>query len=235
MAEWTVRLIGESVDLQSLSELFDSQDLSVSKEDDNYYLESSAFTPLSDAESVRNQASELVQRINGAASIHLGSFEAVWLDDVVRVDDDGSRHHHMTLTSKVRVISSASITTPKGTVGTSRPTTGIDTWLSVAEQNQRVARALRIFGNREHNWDNLYKVYEAVEDDVGRKKIVDEGWASDKKISRFTSTANNVRAVGDEARHGHEKFDPPKKPIPLSEARHLVKGILQGWLRSKTL
>src|SRR5215218_3849779 len=112
MTEWLVGLIGEPVDLQSLSELFDSQDLNVSEEEDDFYLRSSTFDALTDAESVRTQARELVQRINGAASVYLGSFEAVSLDDVVQIGDDGSRHHHMTLESKVRVISSVTVTTP---------------------------------------------------------------------------------------------------------------------------
>lgn len=235
MTEWLVRLIGEPVDLKALSGLFDSPDLSVREDEADYYLRSSDFEVLTEADDVRLRASELVQRINGIASVSLGSFVAVSLDDVVRIGQDGKRLHHMTLLVQSRWVASFTATSPDGTVLRSSQQADADivSWAALADQNSRVARALRIFGNREQNWDNLYKVYEAIEDDVGRRNIVDNGWASEKKISRFTSTANNALVVGDEARHGHEKHEPPKKPMSLSEARSFVKSILQDWLRSK--
>lgn len=43
----------------------------------------------------------------------------------------------------------------------------------------------------------------------------------------------SVAAAGDEARHGKERKDPPRKPMKLPEARGLVDRILKGWLHSK--
>lgn len=46
----------------------------------------------------------------------------------------------------------------------------------------------------------------------------------------FTRTANSRRAIGGEARHGHNRFNPPKNPIPHKEAHDLVLSLVRRWL-----
>ena len=52
-------------------------------------------------------------------------------------------------------------------------------------------------------------------------------------VKRFTGTANSRRAIGGEARHGHDRFDPPKTPLPHKEAHDLVLGLVRRWLAEK--
>ncbi|MBD1811084.1 hypothetical protein NDA07_18880 [Microcoleus vaginatus DQ-U2] len=59
-----------------------------------------------------------------------------------------------------------------------------------------------------------------------------EQWTKDK-ISQFTHTANSQSAIGDDARHGVERNDPPKEPMPKSEAVALIRNLLKQWLEWK--
>ncbi len=67
-------------------------------------------------------------------------------------------------------------------------------------------------------------------EDAGKKQI--EQWTKDK-ISQFTHTANSQSALGDDARHGVDRNDPPKEPMSLSEADALIRNLLQKWLQWK--
>ncbi len=97
--------------------------------------------------------------------------------------------------------------------------------------NNDVADAVRIYC-KEQSWSNLYKVFEIIESDIGDKYIT-YGWATKKDAERFTRTANSRLAIGDDARHGHKKFAPPKNPMSLYEAKSLIRNILINWIRSK--
>jgi hypothetical protein len=52
-------------------------------------------------------------------------------------------------------------------------------------------------------------------------------------LSLFTRTANSVAAAGDKARHGMERYDPPRQPMSLAHACELVDRIMRTWLEWK--
>jgi hypothetical protein len=110
--------------------------------------------------------------------------------------------------------------------------TPLQTRLSIAWRDPNLKKAHRIFGSREHNWHNLSNVLEIVQSDIAGK-IAKAGWATQAELDRFTHTANSAAAIGDDARHGHEKFQPPKNPMSLTEAKSLITGILTPWIDSK--
>ncbi len=105
-----------------------------------------------------------------------------------------------------------------------------ESWMKLAEEDEIVKNVFRQITEFEPNWINLYKVYEIVNKDAGRTKI--EQWTN-KKIGLFTHTANSQSAIGDDARHGVDKHDPPKEPMSLSEARALIRNLLKQWLQWK--
>jgi hypothetical protein len=82
--------------------------------------------------------------------------------------------------------------------------------LTIAQRDPTIAKALRILGSREHNWHNVDNVSEVARSDVG-DEITKAGWSTQAELDRFTQTANSARAVGDNARHGHERWEAPKK------------------------
>jgi hypothetical protein len=76
----------------------------------------------------------------------------------------------------------------------------------------------------------LYNICDVIQKGTSGKKI--EGWPSEKQIERFTRTACSPDVVGDEARHGVQKGDPPAKPMLLPEARLLIDTMLALWLEN---
>src|SRR5204863_350395 len=60
----------------------------------------------------------------------------------------------------------------------------IPEWFSLASKDEKVAKALRLWGTGVFDWVNLYRVYEIIETDVGERIQLD-GWASKTLMSRF--------------------------------------------------
>ena len=110
------------------------------------------------------------------------------------------------------------------------PILEFESWMKLAEEDEIVKNVFRLITEFEPNWINLYKVYEIVKKDAGKKKI--EQWTKNK-ISQFTHTANSQSAIGDDARHGVDRSDPPKEPMSISEAEALIRNLLQKWLQWK--
>ena len=115
------------------------------------------------------------------------------------------------------------------------PALRIEPALTAAAKNEKVQRALRIFGTREHNWVNLCNVIEIIEHDVGGESvIVSRGWASRNGLERLKGTGSNPELVGDEARHGVEQRGRQlKRPMSLQQAVILVRQVLAAWLEAK--
>jgi len=85
-----------------------------------------------------------------------------------------------------------------------------------------VARVLRLVAKDSDDWVGLYRVLEAVADDVGGwKSLANRGWATKTTLDRFKTTACSPSASGDSARHGKEVGAPPRSPMKLEDARDL--------------
>jgi len=68
----------------------------------------------------------------------------------------------------------------------------------------------------------------------GRRKFYAKPWANKAKkkaIEAFKGTSNSYDAFGADARHGPIEKQVVKKPtIGLSEARQLLRDLLNGWI-----
>ena len=235
--QWLIKLQGNKFDLQDLSRLLCSPDLSVTEADNSYYLDSEEFNSVTEISEVYASATKLLEFINGSAKLDLKNFDAVSVVKVIRFDEDGQRESFviappMRAKSRVRVRVCLS-----GEQISSRPPSVLESWTAIARQDERVAKALRIWHSREHNWHNLYNVYEVVEGNVGTmskiSKILQNGWATEPEIKLFKRTACNENVLGDEARHGDSGDKDLKNPMSLAEAESLIARILKKWLHSK--
>ena len=238
MSEWLVQLTGEKFDLEELPKKFTSEKLIVIEKDGKYYLKSSGFNSLINNSEVQKKAKELLELINGAVKIKMPNYRLVNIDAVVEIDEEGQHHRHTTLKAEpisVRVKTSARVEITKPGLSyeeqEGNKTTWEETWVTLAEKYEEVKKVLRFF-TKELSWDNLYEIWEVIEEDQG-SKVFKKGWASEKKVERFTQTANSEGAIGDEARHALKRFRPPKKPMKLSEAESLIRTIADSWLSEK--
>jgi hypothetical protein len=102
-------------------------------------------------------------------------------------------------------------------------------WLRLARGDEAVSRALRVFAQGSVRWSGLYHAFEIVEASVGGR-MYDEGWITRQDANLFTWTANSPAVVGEEARHGHQRNDPPPHPMSEDEAQRIIKTLITRWL-----
>jgi len=84
-------------------------------------------------------------------------------------------------------------------------------------------------------WRPLYRVLDAIEEDMGGEKALESmlkerKWVDGSELKRFTHTANNYQAIGDLARHGRGDWQPPDNPMTLGDAEQQISTLLKSWL-----
>ncbi|MEG4813763.1 hypothetical protein [Microcoleus sp. K5-D4] len=217
-------------DFDNLSNLLRSSDeFSLITEKSKYYLTSSRWESLTNESDVYWEATKPLQHISAVARIQFTDFPLLKPDMIYEVDEEGKRHGRRALSATINVGSSCSVSIQLEGGQDIIPISEFESWMKLAEEDEIVKNVFRLITEFEPNWINLYKVYEIVKKDAGKKKI--EQWTKNK-ISQFTHTANSQSAIGDDARHGvdQNQNDPPKEPMPLSEAKALIMTLLQKWL-----
>lgn len=229
MPDWLVELKGEEFDLEALTGLLRAPHLNTSREGDSYYLRCSTFTSIGSPAEVRERAREILQRASAAERIRCGSSLPVTPGEVFRIEPDGTRRSFselspLRLTWNVRV--------PHAPAA-EEDAPAFAQWVELAERDAKVDKALRILITRETNWVNLYNILDVVSSDVGGM-IWQAGWAAEGEVKRFKHTADSESTLGDEARHGRERTQPPTDPMSLQEADALTRKILRAWLAWKS-
>lgn len=229
MTEWCANLKGDEADLYELLALFRLPDLNIVQDERAYWLRSSTFAALTEAEDVLKQAREVIQYVNGAAKVYLPSYQPVEIGGIMRIDDQGRKHQYIFANSIVlRTVFGHPTLSIDGVPVPPPSLSKLELASSSAQKDESIAKALRIF-SREHTWDNLYRVFEVVQSDVGNM-MFDLSWVSKREVACFKRTANSAAALGDEARHGVEHTQPPTSPMSRSEAIEFVRKLLVAWL-----
>ena len=182
-----------------------------------------------DADDARQFAQETIAIINGAAQTYLTNFEPVRVGGSTFIQrDGGSRQIAQSITGKARI----RLAIPAADIKDSPP---IDAWMRLAYKDPQVEKALDLWGSLDHTWRNMYLVLEVMEDSVGgAKALLTEAWLPDKNgIEQFKRMANNFRALGPEARHATEQYQPPTTPMTLRDTQTLMRRTLQAWLQQR--
>ena len=205
--KWQVQLSGDHLDLKELCKSLTDADLRIYEKNVQYFLESSKFEQFTTHQEVSSLAAEILTVITGAVRLSIGRRSPLHVVGTVRVRPDGGRDIFMTADNGVFMINGRSvgmkITRADGTIEVVNPTDNVPGWVKLSLLDSKVAKALRLFGTEEHDWVNLYRVYEVIEEDIGGiNKMVRHRWTTRASIKRFKQTANSPAAVGDASRHG---------------------------------
>jgi hypothetical protein len=230
--KWLVQLKGNNYDLEDLPALYSSPELTVINEGDGHYMHSTELDGCATQEEAKEWAVRKLGLISGAARvqdeqanpIRVGSF---------RLLEDGKQTvflSHGTDALLVRDKARIELVGPGGTVECPHAGTPAPSWVSLADRDRTANTIIGMFEG-DLNWNTLYRIFEAVQANAGN--VASKGWASKNEITRFKHTANSRQAIGDEARHGHEKIPPPPNPMPLGEAQALIRRIAKHWLSDK--
>ncbi|MEG3934239.1 MULTISPECIES: hypothetical protein [unclassified Microcoleus] len=231
--EFSLIIENSKEDYLTSSLLASSDEFSLIQEEiSKYYLTSSHWESLTNTYDVLCEATKLLQYITAVARIHFTEFPLFKPDNIREVDEEGKRHNRVELL--VRDPLTRVYIKLEG--GQDRiPILGFDSWRKLAEEDEIVENVFRLFREFDRNWINLYKVYEIVKKDAGKKNKIDriEQWITKDKIRQFKHTANSQSAIGDDARHGVDQNDPPKEPMSESEAEALIRNLVKQWLQWK--
>lgn len=238
-AGWWVRLEGEERELRDLAMHFGDPSLEVIEEGGAFWLGSSDFPALADPDRVQQHGRALVAIASGALHVEFGRFAPPRATAAVVVDETGAKKHFVRISSSVRMHAELNArverSRPDGTievVDLVAPPVQTSEWAELARRDPDVEDVLAILGREEVRWHDLYHVFEVIEDDVGGRMFID-GWVTKADVKRFTQTANSRRAIGRDARHGHDRIKPPKNPLPHKEAHGLVIRLVRRWLEEK--
>jgi hypothetical protein len=213
---------------------FETDKSSFSAGEAAYYLKSSRFAELTDAQAVREEATKIIQMVKAAAKLESNyEFQSIGLGGtVVRVESG--------LPNEVQVFFFAPVTSaheiairPIKTVNaqdiSTLKETQQDNYLNHLDDmidDPYTYETLSYFGEPP-SWLSLWNTYEMIKFDVdgnlnhefGREKckITEYGWAEKEELEDFTTTANHYLAKG-KPRHSRARI--------LDEERKRKKGNL---------
>jgi hypothetical protein len=229
MARWKIELLGDAPDTALLVALFTGPELRVVKDEDCFLLEAHELEDIQHHSDVLRVARDVVTRVNGAARLEHGSYRNVQVGPVHERRADGTRATTVFVEpATIDVRASVFRPTIVGRVGTESVATPARHFVEIAARDQDAHEALDLWADPQHNWMNLYKVFEIIRSRGGTSL----GGVKSKDLSRFRHTANHEKAGGRDARHARLGTDPPKDPMSLPEADQLVRRLLEAWLQS---
>jgi len=230
---WEVQIVGDALDLQVLGRSFNSAEAEIVDTPRGWMVRSQHFDDLQDYGAVRARASELLAAISGASKLILGSESSLKSGSVIEHRQDGTTNTVLSVDSaRIRIRGgpvSLIVKRGDGTEEVRHPADPAPAWVKLALGNQTVARALRLRAGPQE-WVDLYRLLEVIESDVPVDEIIRRRWTSKTDLQRFKRTANSQKAVGDAARHGRDPHPAPAEPMPITEARSLLDGLLRRWL-----
>jgi hypothetical protein len=239
-----LQLDGHAEELQCLAKMFNSPGthggLCVwSSEHGTYYLHAPELEKLTDVRTVFKRGKVLVGRLNGLGVLKFGAFRPVWAAAVSQAapathfsvgsinPPNDALLAYLDYTPNRPPVMNATV----GPMVAALPL--VEAWADVADRyapHVDDALLLLSLAIRAEDWRMLYVVYEIVEDLVGKRKV-GKLRASITQIKSFKRTANSRRALGTQARHGHSRHVPPKRPMTFTQAKALIRELLLAALR----
>lgn len=227
-----VELRGDKPAMQAVAPRLQAPELRLQFDDGRIFLVSSVFEAMASRDAVFGAAQGMLPALT--AAIRLAGIARLNDISAVRVEEgtpDGAQSTTYVQAQAAALI--VSMPTPTILIGGKPPPPPPAIHAELALVDSAVARALELF-SREPSWADLFKVLEVVEEDVGGEKALERTvWASPAELKRFTATANNLNAVGLDARHARTTHQAPKSPMTLKDAERLIGQVVEAWLASK--
>jgi hypothetical protein len=234
--EWNVRLLGDDYDLEDLSKVCNSEELTIVKNEDSFVLKSTEFNNLIDGMEVYKKAEEIVTLVNGASMIILGLRNFLRASrDLIKIDDQGRRNSFFIsepgkAVAVMRGSFQGTLKKANGSTDVVYQASPVQRWVHVAKENKKVASVLKMLSDYNLDWNKLNIIFEEIEDEMG-SSIHKNGWASEKDIDLFTHTVQSYRHG--ESKLKRKKWIAPQKPMEFHRAKALIQTIVSKWIDSK--
>lgn len=237
--EWIIVLNGNKTDLELLTKHFNSIDLNIVKENSQFLIKSSYlnFKKVKSFNECIKMAEKLLNIINGLSKILLKIENYIKCNSVNLLDKNNKLIKGYTwINCSLTIRNNNSLMTNDKNIELS---TNLSKYTEKILSNDDFYRAFIFLHYDKDNWRDLYCIYEVIRDVVGNgngksgEKII-KSWLPDKDksmIDIFTQTANSIKAVKEQARHG-KVFDAPKIKMNLFDAKNFIYKILLIWLEN---
>jgi hypothetical protein len=239
MKKWLIEIRGHTHDLEILDNNQQPPLWSIVKKTEGgkvvYYLESSRFDTLDDSKDVEKACRELILEINGVAKLRRDDFEPIEFHGVAQLDKNEQPNkflHTPAIPSTARLHRPTLIGGDRTAEELESPDVLAPTH-SLVESDKDVKDAIRIYSKSELGWKDLSDIYEIMEHTGELEKVRKKLNIPVGELKRFTHTCQHPEAIGEEARHPRPKSEPPKNPMELGEAVHLIKRLLTEWIDSR--
>ncbi len=237
-----VGLIGQERDLRLLAEKFREGSMTISEENNRFFMESIEITLAQSAESARKAVAQLLPAFQGVARLLFGIKGGLEVGAVEETDCIGSHSFYESVEAKV-VLSdqvTAKLCKADGTVLTFTTQSGLPNGacalalLTAAAKHPPILKVLNILSNTDWGWADLYKIHEIIASDSdGLKGIAKRGWATKADQDQFKHTACSPSAAGPGARHAVDKTAPPANPMSLLAAKEFIHRLTRQWMETK--
>lgn len=176
---WEVEIIGDPIDLKTLARTYTTGDLIIRQnESARYMLTSNDFLEKREAREVKDKTKALLKELSGVLMLYHQSHRSLEIGTVTSITADGKKgeylfagpeHLHIRENFKVKLIRA------DGTVEIQSSLDPIKGLPVLANKNDSIAKALRLRGEENLEWTDLYRIYEAVKADTGEDIIQKNG------------------------------------------------------------
>ena len=238
--EWVIVLKGNNeTDLKLLARHFNSTDLNIVKENNQFVIKSNYlnFNKIKSSFECINMAEKLLNIVNGLSKVLLKIENNIWSNLAYLLDENNNQVQGCSwMNFSVIMQNKNGLVSDDNNVELS---TNISKYCEKILHNDNFYRAIIFLHYDKDNWRDLYCVYEVIRDVIGNgndksgEKII-KSWLPDKDknmINIFTQTANSIKVVKEQARHG-KVFDAPKIKMNLFDAKNLIYKIILIWLEN---
>jgi hypothetical protein len=194
----------------------------------DHVLCSASFEGTASADEVRQSALSYIGLLNGAMAV-INQSRPVQFAGVARITPNGQVHRTMfaEVGEEIKIKGRAAVFV-LGPDGRPQPITRrksqVQVWADLAQANELLEDALIYFGRAataragdDHpDWFDIYKALECL--------IIRFGPTETEffKLEWVPSNTRNLKQTANWARHARRKYDPPKNPVTIKEARDLL-------------
>jgi hypothetical protein len=234
--EWIIVLKGNERDLEELSKVCHSPDLTIKKVIENdlsyYTLTSSQFLLSLPYLSVKEIAQNLVKDLTAGIILLWNSGKPIEIEYITQVDETGKKAVFLeaTISGTSSLYANLSVGRPDGSVETHNAAEPIVQWINIKLNDNNVAMVFEFINHDFDSSQTLYKIYELIKADGFTP--LQKGEKYWKKAELFRRSMNNPSSSGMNSRHAMDNA-PPKTPITLSEAQDFIKMLVKEWLKTK--
>lgn len=231
--DWIVTLNGDEHDLQELSKVCNTPELTIEKDAMSYIMRSSHFDVLKSDQEVREKTNELLIPINAGIKLELGASKPIQIEHMVCINPDGTRMIHVVCCETMTMRASCCIEsiTSDGKKIIYNPADPIIPLFKISQSDPAVTTVCQYINQDFKSWHALYKIYEII--DMNGFPPIQRGGKYRGESDRFRQSANSYSASGLGARHAKDSVPPPKNPMKLGEAQSFIKLIIHEWLKTK--